>query len=56
MLQTSKAYVNESHILQVNISRLRHKVEPDPSHPQYTLSQPGIGYLLASRLNGQKAQ
>lgn len=43
-----EAYVNESHILQVNISRLRHKVEPDPAHPHYILTKLGVGYLLAA--------
>lgn len=46
-------YVNESHILQVNINRLRHKVEPDPVHPRYILTKPGIGYLLASHADDQ---
>lgn len=41
-------YIHESHLLQVNINRLRHKVEPDPAHPQYILTKPGIGYLLAT--------
>lgn len=41
-------YVGEGHLLQVNISRLRHKLEPDPVHPRYLLTKPGIGYLLAA--------
>lgn len=40
-------YSGEGHLLQVNISRLRHKLEPDPDHPRYILTKPGIGYLLA---------
>lgn len=41
------AYVGKGHMLQVNINRLRHKLEPDPAHPCYLLTEPGVGYLLA---------
>ena len=40
-------YVGEHHLLQVNINRLRHKLEADPAHPRYLLTEPGIGYMLA---------
>ena len=40
-------YKDEAHLLRVNISRLRAKIEDDPSHPHYVLTRPGIGYLLA---------
>ncbi len=42
-------YMGESHILQVNVNRLRHKLEPDPAHPRYILTKVGIGYLIASQ-------
>jgi DNA-binding response OmpR family regulator len=42
------AYVGENHLLQVNINRLRQKLEPDPTCPRYILTQPGIGYLLVA--------
>src|SRR5450759_2560123 len=42
-------YVGESHILQVNVNRLRHKLEPDPVHPCYILTKVGIGYLIAAQ-------
>ncbi len=42
-------YVGEGHVLQVNINRLRQKIEPDPMHPRYILTKVGIGYLLAAR-------
>jgi len=42
-------YLGEGHMLQVNINRLRHKIEPDPMHPRYILTKVGIGYLLAAR-------
>jgi two-component system KDP operon response regulator KdpE len=39
-------YENEIHILRVNISNLRRKIEPDPSRPHYLLTEPGVGYRL----------
>lgn len=48
-----KEYVGEHHMLQVNINRLRHKLEPDPVHPRYLLTEAGIGYLLATQPDGQ---
>jgi DNA-binding response OmpR family regulator len=36
-------------MLQVNINRLRHKLESDPAHPRYLLTEAGIGYLLATQ-------
>jgi len=42
-------YLGESHMLQVNINRLRHKIERDPTHPLYLLTKVGIGYLLAAQ-------
>ncbi len=44
-----KEYVGEHHLLQVNINRLRHKLELDPTHPRYVITEPGIGYALASQ-------
>ncbi|MBO0783631.1 MAG: response regulator transcription factor, partial [Ktedonobacteraceae bacterium] len=41
-------YVGESHMLQVNINRLRRKLEADPTHPRYLLTKVGIGYLLTA--------
>jgi two-component system KDP operon response regulator KdpE len=40
------AYENETHMLQVNISNLRRKIEPDPSRPMYIVTEPGVGYRL----------
>jgi DNA-binding response OmpR family regulator len=44
-----KEYVGEHHMLQVNINRLRHKLEVDPAHPRYLLTEAGVGYLLATQ-------
>jgi two-component system, OmpR family, KDP operon response regulator KdpE len=41
-----EANEQDSHLLRVNISNLRHKIEPDPSRPQYILTEPGVGYRL----------
>lgn len=40
------AYESEMHILRVNISNLRRKIEPDPSRPHYLLTEPGVGYRI----------
>lgn len=39
-------YVRERHLLQVNINRLRRKLETDSTLPCYLLSKPGVGYAL----------
>ena len=40
------AYESETHLLQVNISNLRRKIEPDPVRPSYLVTEPGVGYRL----------
>lgn len=40
------AYETDTHMLRVNISNLRRKLEPDPLRPQYVLTEPGVGYRL----------
>lgn len=39
-------YVGEGHLLNVNINRLRNKLEPDPALPAYIVTKPGFGYTL----------
>ena len=39
-------YGEETEYLRVYIRYLRQKLEPDPSHPRYLLTQPGAGYML----------
>ncbi len=41
-------YENETHMLRVNISNLRRKIESDPTRPRYVLTEPGVGYRLKS--------
>jgi DNA-binding response OmpR family regulator len=41
-------YLGESHMLQVNINRLRHKLEVDATQPRYILTKVGVGYSLAA--------
>jgi DNA-binding response OmpR family regulator len=33
--------------LRVHVHRLRHKIEPNPSHPTYILTKRGVGYTFA---------
>jgi two-component system KDP operon response regulator KdpE len=39
-------YENETHLLRVNMSNLRHKLEPDSSRPTIIITEPGVGYRL----------
>ena len=39
-------YCQESHMLHVNISNLRSKIEPEPRHPRLIVTEPGVGYRL----------
>jgi two-component system KDP operon response regulator KdpE len=40
------AYGKESNYLRVYANQLRRKLEPDPAHPRYLLTEPGHGYRL----------
>jgi len=37
-------YVSEREYLHVFVGRLRKEIEPDPAHPQYIITVPGVGY------------
>jgi two-component system KDP operon response regulator KdpE len=37
-------YREEEHYVRLYISYLRQKIEPDPAHPRYILTVPGLGY------------
>jgi DNA-binding response OmpR family regulator len=39
-------YSGESHLVHVNIGRVRQKLEEDTRHPRYILNKPGIGYVI----------
>jgi two-component system, OmpR family, KDP operon response regulator KdpE len=39
-------YEDSQHLLRVNISNLRRKLERDPARPQYIITEPGVGYRL----------
>ena len=39
-------YETETHLLRVNVSNLRRKIEPDPNQPRYVITEPGVGYRL----------
>ncbi|HYL42182.1 MAG TPA: response regulator transcription factor [Ktedonobacteraceae bacterium] len=49
-------YLGESHMLQVNINRLRRKLEVDPTRPRYILTKVGVGYFLAAQPTSQSAK
>jgi two-component system KDP operon response regulator KdpE len=37
-------YQHETHYLRVFINQLRHKIEKDPTHPRWIVTQMGVGY------------
>lgn len=39
-------YEDTQHLLRVNISNLRRKLEADTSRPRYIVTEPGVGYRL----------
>mgnify|MGYP005811385623 FL=1 len=43
-------YEEEMHLLRVNISNLRRKIEPEPNRPYFIVTEPGVGYRLRSNL------
>ena len=36
----------QSHLLRVNVSNLRRKIEDEPSHPRHIITELGVGYRL----------
>jgi two-component system, OmpR family, KDP operon response regulator KdpE len=41
--------IQQTHLLSVYMAQLRHKIEADPAHPQYLLTEQGIGYRLCGK-------
>ncbi len=39
-----REYRDEAHYLRLYITYLRQKIEPDPAHPKYILTERGLGY------------
>lgn len=37
---------DQAHLLRVNMSNLRRKLESDPTRPAYIITEPGVGYRL----------
>jgi two-component system KDP operon response regulator KdpE len=46
------AYQTETNYLRVHLANLRRKLEPDPAHPRYLITEPGIGYRFQLDTNG----
>jgi two-component system KDP operon response regulator KdpE len=38
------AYSDETHYLRVFLAQIRRRLEPDPAHPRYFVTEPGMGY------------
>jgi len=41
------AYEDDTPLLRTHVANLRRKIEPEPSKPQYIITDPGIGYRFA---------
>lgn len=39
-------YQDETHYLRVYMAQLRRKLEHDPAHPKFLITEPGVGYRL----------
>ncbi len=51
-------YRDDSHLLRLYITYLRKKIEPDPAHPKYILTERGVGYRFVDykKLRQNQAQ
>ena len=51
-------YGEETEYVRIYVRQLRRKIEADPSHPRYLITEPGVGYLFrepSSERDGVKA-
>jgi len=39
-------YTDDLDYVRIYISHLRQKIEPDPAHPKYVMTEPGVGYYF----------
>jgi len=42
-------YINQSQYLRVFIAQLRKKIETDPNHPEFIITEPGVGYRFIAK-------
>lgn len=49
-------YEDAQHLLRVNISNLRRKLEADPARPRHIITEPGVGYRLRTEPRASVAQ
>lgn len=47
-------YGEEADYLRVYVRQLRLKVENEPSHPKYIVTEPGIGYVFRANVEGRE--
>jgi two-component system, OmpR family, response regulator len=52
LIEASRVYDNEVYdrAIDVQIMRLRRKIEPDPAHPTYIITERGVGYSFTARV------
>jgi two-component system KDP operon response regulator KdpE len=48
-------YEDETQYVRVFINRLRHKIEPDTSHPRHILTVSGVGYRFVAESEEKRA-
>ena len=50
LLEASRVYDNEVYdrAIDIQILRLRRKIEPDPSQPRYIVTERGVGYIFSA--------
>ena len=41
------SHVEDARYLRIYMAQLRRKLEDDPTHPRYLITEPGVGYRLA---------